>query len=58
MKFVHGISALTLVAYSGLAVGQTTPITPTYYPQCWFWQLPTTADVSLVQTTNIELPHT
>jgi hypothetical protein len=39
MNFPRPITALALLAFSGLALGQTTP-QPTYYPQCWFWQLP------------------
>lgn len=42
MKTVQ-VSAITaLVVLAGSASAQTTP-QPTYYPQCWFWQLPDNA---------------
>jgi hypothetical protein len=46
---VSAIAALIMVA--GHAGGQTTS-QPTYYPQCWFWQLPTNDDAVLVKNEN------
>jgi hypothetical protein len=37
---------------SVLAIGQTAPIGPNYYPQCWFWQLPADDDLSTVTDAN------
>lgn len=39
MKSACAVCALTLFTLSGLAAGQSA--SSTYYPQCWFWQLPT-----------------
>lgn len=48
---VSAIAALIILA--GHAPAQTTP-QPTYYPQCWFWQLPDNA--AFVRDQN-SLPH-
>jgi hypothetical protein len=57
MKSVRAISALTLVAFSGLAVAQTTQIAPTYSPPCWFWQLPTNAQAAEIVGFDISASH-
>jgi len=43
MQAVQVSAIAALVMLTGHAAAQTTPIAPTYYPQCWFWQLPDNA---------------